>query len=54
MNQNKKVRFTFVVPDNSQLFNIALNIDNCYAITTENFNKHYAEQVVVERAKEAS
>ena len=54
MNQNKDVRFTFIVPDNSQLFNIGLNIDNCYAITTEKFNLHYGEQVVVEEAKEAS
>ena len=54
MKQNKNVRFTFVVPDNSQLFNIGLNIDNCYAITTEKFNLHYGEQVVVEEAKEAS
>ena len=54
MKQYKDVRFTFVVPDGSQLFNIGLDVDNCFGITTQKFNLHYGEQVVVEETKEAS
>ena len=54
MKQYKDIRFTFIVPDGTQLFNIGLDLDNCFGITTEKFNKHYGEQVVVEEAKEAS
>jgi hypothetical protein len=54
MNQNKDVRFTFVVPDPIEIFNIGLNTDNVFGMTINNFNKHYGEQVVVEEAKEAS
>ena len=54
MNQNKNVRFTFVVPDPIEIFNIGLNTDNVFGMTINNFNKHYGEQVVVEETKEAS
>ena len=54
MNQNKAVRFTFVVPDPIEIFNIGLNTDNVFGMTINNFNKHYGEQVVVEETKEAS
>ena len=54
MNQNKDVRFTFVVPDPIEIFNIGLNTDNVFGMTINNFNKHYGEQVVVEETKEAS
>ena len=54
MKQYKDVRFTFIIPDNSQMFNIGLDVDNAFGMTIENFNKHYGEQVVVEEAKKAS
>ena len=54
MNQNKDVRFTFIVPDPIEIFNIGLNTDNVFGMTINNFNKHYGEQVVVEETKEAS
>ena len=54
MKQNENIRFTFVVSNNSQMFNIGLNCDNVFGMTTDNFNKHYGEQVVVEETKEAS
>ena len=54
MKQNENIRFTFIVSNNSQMFNIGLNCDNVFGMTTDNFNKHYGEQVVVEETKEAS
>ena len=54
MNQNKDVRFTFIVPDPIEIFNIGLNTDNVFGMTINNFNKHYGKQVVVEETKEAS
>ena len=54
MNQNKDIRFTFVVPDPIEIFNIGLNTDNVFGMTINNFNKHYGKQVVVEETKEAS
>ena len=56
MKNNPEVRFTFVVPDQSNLFNIGLDIDNAYFILINNFIKHYGqgEEVVVEETKEAS
>ena len=54
MKQNENIRFTFIVSNNTQMFNIGLNCDNVFGMTTDNFNKHYGEQVVVEETKEAS
>ena len=54
MKNNPNVRFTFVIPESTQLFNIGLDLDNCFGMSIVNFNKHYGEQVVVEEAKEAS
>ena len=56
MKNNPEVRFTFVVPDQSNLFNIGLDIDNAYFILINNFIKHYGQgdEVVVEETKEAS
>ena len=54
MKNNPDVRFTFVIPEQTQLFNIGLDVDNCFGMSMNNFNKHYGEQVVVEETKEAS